>query len=140
MARSAAAAAWSDVRPVFAALGDETRLHIVERLCDEGPLSATRLAGDAGVSRQALAKHLRVLEGARVVSGARAGREVRWALEPARLEAARRLLDVVAREWDLRIERLRLRVESPEPETGGGASRRASPAPRRNGADPRRRG
>jgi DNA-binding transcriptional ArsR family regulator len=135
MSRSGAAA-WREARPVFAALGDETRLEIVERLCDEGPLSATHLAAHARVTRQALAKHLRVLAGARVVSGARAGREVRWSLEPRRLEAARRLLEGISREWDVRLERLRRLVESPDPETGSGASRRGAPAPRKMAAGP----
>jgi DNA-binding transcriptional ArsR family regulator len=114
MSRSAAAPAWREARTVFAALGDETRLHIVERLCGEGPLSATRLAGDAAVSRQALAKHLHVLAAANVVSGVRVGREVLWSLDPARLAAARRLLDGISREWDARLGRLRRLVESPE--------------------------
>ena len=114
MPRSSAAPAWREARPVFAALGDETRLRIVERLCGEGPLSATRLAGDAAVSRQALAKHLHVLAGASVVSGVRVGREVLWCLEPARLAAARRLLDGISREWDARLERLRRLVEPPD--------------------------
>jgi DNA-binding transcriptional ArsR family regulator len=136
MPPDAAARAWREVGSVFAALGEATRLRIVERLCDEGPLSATRLADDAAVSRQALAKHLRVLAVAKVVSGARAGREVLFSLEPARLELARRRLDDLSREWDVRLARLRALVESPERATDGGGARRGPPAPRKRPAAP----
>ena len=61
--------------PLFAALGDETRLQVVARLCAEGPLSIVRLSSGAGVTRQAVAKHLRVLEGAGVVHGSKEGRD-----------------------------------------------------------------
>jgi DNA-binding transcriptional ArsR family regulator len=97
--------------PVFAALGDETRLHLVTRLCDEGPLSIAQLSEGTDVTRQAVTKHLHVLEVAGVVRSRREGRESVWHIEPRRLEAARRALDLVSARWDSAIERLRAMVE-----------------------------
>jgi DNA-binding transcriptional ArsR family regulator len=107
------ATALSDAAPVFAALGDGTRLRLVARLCDEGPLSIARLAEGADVSRQAITKHLRALENARLVTSARTGRERVWELRPARLAEARRYLDQVSARWDAAIARLRALVEDP---------------------------
>jgi DNA-binding transcriptional ArsR family regulator len=92
-------------------VGDETRLRVVTRLCEEGPLSITRLAEGSHVTRQAVTKHLRVLAAAGLVQGARAGREKRWTLEPGGLAEARGFLDVISREWDDTLERLRAFVE-----------------------------
>jgi DNA-binding transcriptional ArsR family regulator len=111
MAGSSAARALRAGAPVFAALGDETRLRLVARLCDDGPQSIARLTDGSGVTRQAVTKHLRVLEGAGLVRGSRDGRETHWELEPTRLEDARRYLDVISRRWDEAIERLRSFVE-----------------------------
>ena len=97
--------------PLFAALGDETRLRLVSRLCEEGPLPIVRLAAGSDVTRQAIAKHLRVLEGAGLVRGARQGRESVWEIEPGGLDEARRYLDLVSKRWDAAIERLRAMVE-----------------------------
>ncbi|HVV84400.1 MAG TPA: metalloregulator ArsR/SmtB family transcription factor [Kofleriaceae bacterium] len=107
----ATAAAWRASAPVFAALGDTTRLRVVARLCAEGPLSIARLAEGSKVSRQAVAKHLRVLEDAGVVTGTRRGRESRWQLAPRGLDDARRALDLISREWDATLGRLRAFVE-----------------------------
>ena len=104
-------AAFDDVAPIFAALGDETRLRVVNRLCEEGPLSITRLTEGTNVSRQAVTKHLRVLETAGLVHSARDGRENVYEFEPRRIAEARRLLDVISTEWDDRLERLRVFVE-----------------------------
>src|SRR5262245_64096448 len=98
MPRSQAARSWREAAPLFAALGDETRLRVVARLCEEGPLSITRLTEGADVSRQAVTKHLRVLADAGLVRSAREGRENVWELEPRRLAEARRLLDVISKE------------------------------------------
>lgn len=97
--------------PVFAALGDETRLKIVTRLGAEGPLSIVKLTERTSITRQAVAKHLRVLEGAGIVQGAREGRESVWQLERKRLEEAREHLDTISRQWDDTLERLRAFVE-----------------------------
>ena len=112
MRRSHAARSWKESAPLFAALGDPTRLAVVARLCEDGPLSITRLTEGAEVSRQAVTKHLRVLAGAGVVRGSRDGRESVWKLEPKRLAEARRQLDAISREWDDTLERLRAFVES----------------------------
>ncbi len=101
----------SRAAPVFAALGDETRLRIVSRLSAEGPLSATRLSAGAPVTRQAVVKHLRALAGAGLVQDRRRGRERVYALEPRRLDEARHALDRVSAAWDEALARLRAHVE-----------------------------
>ncbi len=97
--------------PVFAALGDETRLELVTLLCKGGPAPIARLAERFDVTRQAVTKHLHVLAEAGLVRSTRHGREVVWELEPARLDDARRWLDLVSRQWDDALERLRGLVE-----------------------------
>ena len=97
--------------PVFAALGDETRLELVSRLCTSGPQSITRLTDGFEVSRQAVTKHLRALEEAGLVRSVREGRERIWQIRPRRLTEARAYLDQISRQWDQAIERLRALVE-----------------------------
>ncbi|ADO68159.1 ArsR/SmtB family transcription factor [Stigmatella aurantiaca] len=99
--------------PIFAALGDETRLRLVARLCVDGPLSIARLTGGEGVTRQAITKHLHVLAGAGVVRSIRQGRESIWELEPKQLEEARRCLDRISHQWDDALGRLKMLVEEP---------------------------
>ena len=101
----------SNAAPIFAALGDETRLQLVTRLGREGPLSISKLTERTTITRQAVAKHLRVLEGAGVVASSRDGRESVRTLETKRLEDARAHLDVISRQWDDTLERLRAFVE-----------------------------
>lgn len=100
-----------DAAPLFAALGDKTRLRLVSRLCDDGPLSITRLASGSKVTRQAITKHLRVMEEAGLLRSMRLGRESVWQLEPRRLEDARRYLDLISKQWDDALGRLRKFVE-----------------------------
>ena len=88
---------------VFAALADPTRRQILRRLSAEGPLSATELAGDFPVSRQAVVKHLSTLTSAGLLHGERQGREVRYGLVPDRLHDATAWLDEVGRRWDRRL-------------------------------------
>jgi DNA-binding transcriptional ArsR family regulator len=109
--RSAAVAKLSEAAPVFAALGETTRLTLVARLCSEGPLSIAQLSEGAGVTRQAVTKHLETLADAGLVHGMRAGRERIWELETKRLEEARRCLDRIADQWDIAIARLQAFVE-----------------------------
>ncbi|SRR6266851_856868 len=97
--------------PVFAALGDETRLALVARLSSEGPLSITRLTAGSAVTRQAVTKHLNVLALAGLVSDLRQGRERIWELEPEQMEAARTYLDHVSKRWDAALDRLSRFVE-----------------------------
>jgi DNA-binding transcriptional ArsR family regulator len=111
--RSAAAAKLAEAAPVFAALGDGTRLRLVARLCADGPLSIARLSEGAGVTRQAVTKHLDALGDAGLVRDIRHGRERVWQLEPKRLDKARRYLDQIADDWDKAIGRLQALVEGP---------------------------
>ena len=97
--------------PVFAALGDETRLRLVARLCTDGPMSIAKLSEGSDVTRQAITKHLHVLEGAGLVRGTRQGRESVWELELERIEAAQRSLALISQQWDVALERLRAFVE-----------------------------
>lgn len=106
-----AVATVGEAAPVFAALGEPTRLTLVARLCTEGPLSIVRLSEGSGVSRQAITKHLNTLAEAGVVHGTRSGRERIWELETGRLEKARRYLDQISEQWDAAIVRLRAFVE-----------------------------
>lgn len=96
---------------VFAALGDEVRLQLVARLCDDGPMSITRLAAGSHVSRQGITKHLRVLEEAGLMRSRRHGRERVWQLDQQRLGDARRYLKQISRQWDDALGRLRALVE-----------------------------
>lgn len=107
----AEAAALDQTAPVFAALGDQTRLRLVARLGREGPLSVARLTEGAEVTRQAVSKHLRVLQGAGLARGVRQGREQVWQLQPAPLDEAGRSLARIARRWDEALVRLKSIVE-----------------------------
>lgn len=100
-----------EAAPVFAALGDETRLGLLARLGEGRPLSITALAAGQPMSRQAVTKHLRVLETAGLVRSERAGREQHWELEAQRLEDAKDWLETLSRRWDERLERLRAFLE-----------------------------
>lgn len=113
-AAAATAKRWSSAAPVFAALGDETRLRIVARLCAGGPLSIVRLADGAEVSRQAITKHLNALEGAGLVTSTWAGRERICELRPQRLAEVRRHLDQISGQWDQALARLKAFVEKRE--------------------------
>ena len=98
---------------VFFALGDGTRLSVVTRLVAGGALSATMLSERAKVTRQAIVKHLQVLERAGLVTHEKHGREVRYSLEGARLDEARAFLDGISAGWDRAIDRLQRMVEEP---------------------------
>jgi DNA-binding transcriptional ArsR family regulator len=96
---------------VFAALGDETRLSVLARLARGEPQSISCLTAGTRLTRQAVTKHLRVLEGAGVVSSVRVGRESRFALEPKPLDEVRDYLALVSRQWDAALMRLKALVE-----------------------------
>ena len=98
--------------PVFAALGDGTRLRLVAMLCAGGAFSIAQLTAGTDISRQAVTKHLRILADAGLVRDARLGRERLWAFEPARMEEARRSLDEIARQWDQALGKLKAVVEA----------------------------
>lgn len=97
---------------LFAALGDETRLRLISRLCDEGPMSITKLTQVSNITRQAITKHLRLMEASGLLRSARQGRESVWQLERQRFEDARRYLDGISRQWDDALVRLRAFVET----------------------------
>jgi len=102
----------ADAVPVFAALGDATRLSLLGRLSADGPLSITRLSEGTGVTRQAITRHLYALGDAGLVRHARRGREQVWDLDLKRLEKARRYLDQIAAQWDAAADRLKAFVEN----------------------------
>ncbi len=95
---------------LFSALGDDTRLAVLARL-DEGPISIAGLTQGQAMSRQAVTKHLHVLERAGLVRQARAGRETLWSLQRQRLDEARQYLDRMSRRWDERLDRLKALIE-----------------------------
>jgi DNA-binding transcriptional ArsR family regulator len=101
---------------VFAALGDETRLALVAKLSDGRRYSISQLSeaqpsGGSKLTRQAITKHLRVLERARIVHGVRAGRESLFKLDPKPISELRKYLDLVSERWDQALGRLRSFVE-----------------------------
>ena len=97
--------------PVFAALGDETRWSVLAAL-GEGDASASALAGRLPVSRQAIAKHLAVLEEVGLVEPVRAGREIRYRVVGSELSATARRLDAIGAEWDRRLAAIKQIAES----------------------------
>ena len=107
--------ALADPEPVvFAALADPTRWRLLGMLAQQGDGTATSLAAQLPVSRPAVIKHLGVLDRAGLVSHRRAGREVRYRVEPARLDAtARRIADLAAA-WDRRLDALKTLAEAGE--------------------------
>ncbi len=96
---------------MFAALGDTTRLNLLAKLSEGTPFSIVRLTEGSALTRQAITKHLRVLQDARLVRGVRRGRENLFELEPRRLDEARRALDGISRQWDQALARLKAFVE-----------------------------
>lgn len=97
---------------VFAALGDPTRLKLVAALCVGGAFSIAQLTATTDISRQGVTKHLQVLANAGVVRDVKVGRERLWQLEPGQIEEARRTLEVIGREWEVALGRLKAFVES----------------------------
>src|SRR5690242_19703469 len=85
----------AEAASVFAALGDQTRLALVDRLCVAGPLSIARLTEGTAVTRQAVTKHLRVLADAGLARGTRIGRDHVWEIDPNRLDETLRWLDQI---------------------------------------------
>src|SRR6476469_4458493 len=100
-----------DSAPIFAALGDATRLRVVARLSGGGPMSITELTEGSEVTRQAVTKHLQVLADAGLVTDSWQGRERVWELRTRQLEEARRVLDSISTQWDIALERLRKMLE-----------------------------
>ena len=97
--------------PLFAALGDETRLALLTKLSGGAPLSIARLTQGSTRTRQAITKHLQVLRAAGLVRGVRRGRENLFELEPKPLAEAQRALESISRQWDAALARLKAFVE-----------------------------
>ena len=97
--------------PVFAALGDPTRLSVLSRLSAGEAQSITTITAGTKLTRQAVTKHLHVLQGAGMVRSLKVGRENLYRLHPEALEPARRYIDSVSRNWDEAIGRLKALVE-----------------------------
>ena len=101
----------TDPAPVFAALGDATRLRLVARLSDGQTRSITELTDGLGLTRQGVTKHLRVLERAGIVNSIRIGRESRFSYAPGPVESLRSYLKSVSEQWDDALTRLKTFVE-----------------------------
>ena len=97
--------------PLFAALGDETRLSLVAKLSGGQPYSISQLAQGSRLTRQAITKHLRVLERVEIVHSVRRGRESMFELNPEPIEEIKKYLDRVSEEWDQALSRLKSFVE-----------------------------
>jgi len=97
---------------IFAALGDPTRLRLVAVLCAGGAFSIAQLTANTEITRQAVTKHLQVLADAGVVRDMKAGRERLWQLDPEQIEAAKRTLEVIGRQWETALGRLKAFVEA----------------------------
>jgi DNA-binding transcriptional ArsR family regulator len=98
--------------PVFAALGDKTRLSLVAKLCGGRPRSISQLTKGSRLTRQAITKHLRVLERAEIVHSVRAGRESVFEFNPQPIEELKTYLELVSEQWDQALGRLKVFVES----------------------------
>jgi DNA-binding transcriptional ArsR family regulator len=88
---------------LWAAIGDPSRRRVLDTLLTRGTATPTALADDLPLTRQAVTKHLAVLDRAGLVSARRQGREVRFAVDPGRLSEAQEALTAVARSWDRRL-------------------------------------
>jgi len=110
-ARALAAAQVRDAAPLFAALGDPTRIRLLQRLSSDGPASITELSARSDLTRQGITKHLTVLSKAGLVRDARRGRERIWELEERRLADAQDYLQRIAQQWEDALHRLKGFVE-----------------------------
>lgn len=120
---------------VLAALADATRRQVLDRLAAHGEATATLLAAELPVSRQAIVKHLIVLEQAGLVSSRRAGREVRFAPRSQPLDATARWMASLAAEWDTRLAVIKRIAESDTSSNRPPHQRPTSPPPHRPQAD-----
>jgi DNA-binding transcriptional ArsR family regulator len=114
-AHSATARRLVHAAPVFAALGDETRLRLVSKLSADGPRSIAQLSDGEPVTRQAITKHLTALSDVGLVRSTREGRERIWEIKAGGLDDARLYLDQISQQWDAAIDRLRAFVETENP-------------------------
>ncbi|WP_344663232.1 metalloregulator ArsR/SmtB family transcription factor [Catenulispora subtropica] len=116
------------VDDVLAALADPTRRRLLDLLAARGAASATDLAGELPVTRQAVVKHLAVLDAAGLVTGRRAGREVRYEVRSAALDATARWMATLAADWDRRLARIKAIAEAAEAAETADAADAAKPS------------
>ncbi len=109
--RNSSALKLNECAAVFAALGDRTRLKLVKELSQGEPLSISELTQGTGLTRQAVSKHLRVLEGVGLVHPFSSGRETRFELDTAPFKTMNEYLDFVAEKWDQSLNRLKKFIE-----------------------------
>jgi DNA-binding transcriptional ArsR family regulator len=110
--RSRVAASRQPRAPIFAALGDETRLSLVAKLCAGQPYSISELTRGSKLTRQAITKHLRVLERVGIVYSVRRGRESRFEFDPEPIVGIKEYLDFLSQQWDQALSRLKTFVEN----------------------------
>ncbi len=91
---------------------DPTRLKLVALLCAGGAFSIAQLTANTDITRQAVTKHLQVLADAGVVRDMKAGRERLWQLDPAQIEAAKRTLETIGRQWEIALGKLKAFAET----------------------------
>jgi len=106
---------WSKIRkqvPIFAALGDPTRIMLIQKLSDGSRESISALSEGSRITRQAITKHLNVLQKAGLVRAERDGREMLFQLSPGKIDDARKSLDGISRQWDVALAKLKRFVES----------------------------
>ena len=109
--RSSRAAKRRPRAPVFAALGDEVRLALIAKLCAGRPYSISQLTQGTGLTRQAITKHLRVLESVGIVHGVPRGRESLFEFDPKPMEETKKYLNFVSEQWDQALSRLKSFLE-----------------------------
>ena len=100
-----------ELAPVFFALGDKTRLRLIVLLCAGGAFSIAQLTANTQITRQAVTKHLQVLADVGLVKNLKIGRERLWQLDPAQIEAARHSLEIIGRQWEQALDKLKAFVE-----------------------------
>lgn len=100
-----------ELAPVFLALGDKTRLRLIALLCVGGAFSITQLTANTQITRQAVTKHLQILAKAGLVKDLKIGRERVWQFDLTQLEAARRSLEMIGRQWEHALGKLKAFVE-----------------------------
>lgn len=101
-----------ELAPVFFALGDATRLRLVALLCAGGAFSISQLTANTEITRQAVTKHLQVLADAGLVKDLKLGRERLWQFDPTQVEQARQSLEIIGRQWEQALGRLKMHLES----------------------------
>ena len=101
----------TDLASIFFALGDKTRLKLIAVLCAGGAFSIAQLTASTDVTRQAVTKHLQMLADAGLVKDVKIGRERLWQFEPAKMEEARRSLEIIGRQWEEALGRLKASLE-----------------------------